>query len=382
MANVTISDLSSKAAAATDELEVQATAAGASYKVTVASLLATPTQTLVTPALGVATATSINKVAITAPNAGATLTIADGKTLTVSNILTLAGTDSTTMTFPTTSATVARTDAANTFTGIQTIGALIATSVNGNTVTTGTGALTLGAKTLTVSKTLTLDGTDSTTMTFPTTSATIARTDAANSFTGTQTVGALVVTTVNGNSVPTTTTGTLGLAAAGTAPVDAVAATAAISTSGVDVSAADGVIINGKTYTFVTPVGVTEGNILIGGSSDASLTNLINAINHAGTPDTDYVCAAAHTTVTASVLGVNTFTLTAKTKGALGNAYSMSKSNAVTLTVPALFTNGVDGMPGVAGQIIVAGGAQPYICLAASTTASTGTWKKLAVEAL
>lgn len=38
--------------------------------------------TLVTPALGVATATSINKVAITAPLTGATLTIADGKTLT------------------------------------------------------------------------------------------------------------------------------------------------------------------------------------------------------------------------------------------------------------------------------------------------------------
>lgn len=40
--------------------------------------------TLVTPALGVATATSINKVAITAPATSATLTIADGKTLTVS----------------------------------------------------------------------------------------------------------------------------------------------------------------------------------------------------------------------------------------------------------------------------------------------------------
>lgn len=77
--------------------------------------------TLVTPVLGVATATSINKVALTAPATSATLTIADGKTLTCSNTLTLAGTDSTTITFPSTSCTVARTDAANSFTGTQTI---------------------------------------------------------------------------------------------------------------------------------------------------------------------------------------------------------------------------------------------------------------------
>ena len=56
--------------------------------------------TLVTPVLGVASATTVNKVALTAPATGSTLTIADGKTLTASNSITLAGTDSTTMTFP------------------------------------------------------------------------------------------------------------------------------------------------------------------------------------------------------------------------------------------------------------------------------------------
>lgn len=53
--------------------------------------------TLVTPVLGVASATSINKVAITAPATSATLTIADGKTLTCSNTLTFAGTDGSTV---------------------------------------------------------------------------------------------------------------------------------------------------------------------------------------------------------------------------------------------------------------------------------------------
>lgn len=55
--------------------------------------------TLITPVLGVATATSINKVAITAPASSATLTIADGKTLTVSNTLTFTGTDTSSVAF-------------------------------------------------------------------------------------------------------------------------------------------------------------------------------------------------------------------------------------------------------------------------------------------
>ena len=64
--------------------------------------------TLTTPALGVATATSINKVAITAPATSATLTIADGKTLTANASLTLAGTDATTITFQGTDTYVGR----------------------------------------------------------------------------------------------------------------------------------------------------------------------------------------------------------------------------------------------------------------------------------
>ena len=57
------------------------------------------TPTLVTPVLGVATATSINKVTLTTPATGSTLTIADGKTLTASNTLTLTGTDTSSIAF-------------------------------------------------------------------------------------------------------------------------------------------------------------------------------------------------------------------------------------------------------------------------------------------
>lgn len=43
--------------------------------------------------IGAATATSVNKLAITAPATGSTLAVADGKTLTASNTLTLTGVD-------------------------------------------------------------------------------------------------------------------------------------------------------------------------------------------------------------------------------------------------------------------------------------------------
>lgn len=68
------------------------------------------------------------------------LNITTGKQLTVTNSLTLSGTDGTTMTFPSTSATIARTDAAQTFTGNQAItGTLSATDAikSGTTGTVG-----------------------------------------------------------------------------------------------------------------------------------------------------------------------------------------------------------------------------------------------------
>lgn len=91
--------------------------------------------TLVTPVLGIATATSINKLTLTQPATGATLTLTDGKTLAATHTLTLSGTDGTVMTFPTTTATIARTDAANTFTGVQ---AMTSPSITTSIVTPST----------------------------------------------------------------------------------------------------------------------------------------------------------------------------------------------------------------------------------------------------
>lgn len=81
---------------------------------------------LTTPNIGAATATSVNGLTITSSTG--TLTITNGKTVSVTNTLTLSGTDGTTMTFPSTSASIARTDAANTFTGASTASAWVLTA--------------------------------------------------------------------------------------------------------------------------------------------------------------------------------------------------------------------------------------------------------------
>tara|TARA_R110000868_G_scaffold187664_3_gene430189 strand:- start:2447 stop:3094 length:648 start_codon:yes stop_codon:yes gene_type:complete len=103
------------------------------------------------------TATQIKTFAVGAGS----VSVASGKTVTVSNTLTLAGTDSTTMTFPATSASVARTDAGQTFTGVQvmTSASLISPAITGSagtvnggfTITSNNlGTLTTGTTTLAV----------------------------------------------------------------------------------------------------------------------------------------------------------------------------------------------------------------------------------------
>lgn len=91
-----------------------------------------------------------------------------------------------------------------------TLGAITPSTVNGNTLTTGTGTLTLAAgKTLTVSNSLTLAGTDATTMTFPATSASVARTDAGQTFTGTQTFSSTIAGNISGSAATVTTNANL-----------------------------------------------------------------------------------------------------------------------------------------------------------------------------
>ena len=67
-----------------------------------------------------------------------TVIITPGKTLYVSNTLTLAGTDGVTVIFPSTSATLARTDAGQTFSGTQVFSSTISGGISGNAGTATT----------------------------------------------------------------------------------------------------------------------------------------------------------------------------------------------------------------------------------------------------
>lgn len=90
------------------------------------------TPTLITPVLGVATATSINKITLTAPATGSTLTIIDGKTLTINKTISFTAADDTGVyTLPTGTKTLVATDVA-TLSSLASIG----------TITTGTWSAT------------------------------------------------------------------------------------------------------------------------------------------------------------------------------------------------------------------------------------------------
>jgi hypothetical protein len=81
----------------------------------------------------------------------------------------------------------------------------------------------------------------------------------------------------------------------------------------------DVITVDAKVYTFKTALTPTEGEILIGGSAAAALDNFKSAVNHTGTPDTDYKCAAVHPTVTATTNTNTTQLIVANTSGSAGN---------------------------------------------------------------
>lgn len=61
----------------------------------------------------------------------------------------------------------------------------------------------------------------------------------------------------------------------------------------------DTVVIGSKTYTFKSALTPTEGEVLLGGTLSTAMQNLLDAINHTGTPGTQYSAAHLHPEVTA-----------------------------------------------------------------------------------
>ncbi len=89
------------------------------------------------------------------------------------------------------------------------------------------------------------------------------------------------------------------------------------------------VVVDGTTYTFQTVLTDVDGNVLIGGSAQASLTNLFNAINLTGTPGTDYAASMTiHPTFTSTNSDATQLMVAHKDGGTTGNGKTMTTDGA------------------------------------------------------
>lgn len=99
----------------------------------------------------------------------------------------------------------------------------------------------------------------------------------------------------------------------------------------------DTVVINGITFTFKTVLGVTAGNVLIGGSADAARANLAALINDPATTTANGVALSAANIVAV----VDTYKLAA-TNDNTANTLSLVGTGSGALTVSETFTDPTD----------------------------------------
>ncbi len=190
-----------------------------------------------------------------------------------------------------------------------TLGAITPTTVNGNTFTTGTYTITgTAAKTLTFTNSITLSGTDSTTMTFPTTSKTLAANDGSNWTFASQAIGDIVYasSTTAFTRLAAVAVGSV-LVSAGTGTAPAYSATPLVTS--IDIGATDTTI--SKSAAGVIAV---EGVVIPSISSTNTLTNkritrrvtTTNAPGATPTTNTDNVDVMNFTGLNAAITSMTT----------------------------------------------------------------------------
>lgn len=138
-------------------------------------------------------------------------------------------------------------------------------------------------------------------------------------------------------------------------------ATGSVNLTAGQPSAADQFTIGGVTYTFVSAVGATNGNVLIGASAAATIANLVAAINFAAGEGTTYIGVAANPNVKAAVDTVTTVAdITALLPGTQGNSIGLAATTNVSthLAVSAADLAGATGttptISGLAGAMVTA----------------------------
>lgn len=145
----------------------------------------------------------------------------------------------------------------------------------------------------------------------------------------------------------------------------------------------DEITIGGITYTWKTALSedAVPYEVLIGDDNSDAAANLQKAIMAGDTAGTNYsMGTVAHPLVTATV-SANVVTVTAKTKGVVGNAIEWAFTPAtegtsnVTLAPEAALGGGVDGTVAPKGAVTFAEG-KIYVSVDTSTTAESN-WKSV-----
>lgn len=294
------------------------------------SLVFSTSPTLTTPNIGVATAVSVNKLSITAPATGSTLTIADGKTLTANNTLIFTGTDASSIAFgtggtvayvannlsafaATTSAQLASIISDETGTGslvfatsptlvTPTLGVATATSINKLAITAPLTSATLtiaNGKTFTVNNTLTFSGTDASSVAFGAggTVAYVANTlDTFASTTSTQLRNVISDETGTGSLVfatsPTLVTPALGAATA--TSVNNVAFTSPASLATLTLASGSTFATSGAFSTTLTSTAATNVTLPTSGTL-ATIANTETFTNKSLSDSTSHIINVADT---------------------------------------------------------------------------------------
>ena len=169
-------------------------------------------------------------------------------------------------------------------------------------------------------------------------------------------------------------------------PVNAVAASGKLVSTGTAVEDGEKVIIGATVYTFKTTLSTDPAvpyEVLIGASATAQMTNLVAAIMGTTGEGTTYgTGTVAHPTVTAAIADTDDIDLTAKTKGVAGNLIATTDdsdelswgSEDVTLV------DGIDGTVGVANETC-ADGSYIYHTPVANGI-SGNSWRQIALGSL